>query len=69
MLIGGLNKPASFSFLLKRLPALGGQFEQVNCDEFTGNKGSILLEIITRVFSENYFDFFFLFILVISPQK
>ena len=40
MLLGGLNKQAPFSFLVKRrLPALGGQFEQVSCDEFADIEG------------------------------
>lgn len=59
MLLGGLNKQAPFSFLVKRrLSSLGGQFEQLSCDEFAGHRGAVSSEMMTSAFLEDYFDFF-----------
>lgn len=68
---GELNKQAPFSFLVKRrLPALDGQFEQVSCVEFAGLRGAVSFEMMTSVYLEDYFDFFFfLLILFLSHQK
>lgn len=54
MLLGGLNKQAPFSFLVKRLPSLGGQFEQVSYDEFAGHRGAVSFQRIS-VFRRIFF--------------
>lgn len=67
MLLGEPKRQASFSIPLKsRLPALGGQFEQVSCDDFAGHGAAVSFEVMARVFSEDYFELF-LPILVCSP--
>lgn len=67
MLLGEPKRQASFSIPLKgRLPALGGQFEQVSCDDLAGHEAAVSFEMMVRVFSEDYFELF-LPILVCSP--
>lgn len=51
------------------MPALGGQFEQVGCDEFTVHRGAVSFEIMSSVFSKDYFDDFFSFYSCSLPSE
>lgn len=63
MLLGEPKRQVSFSIPLKiRLPALGGQFEQVSCDDLAGHGAAVSFEMMVRVFSEDYLNCFFPFL-------